>query len=234
MRARPNGTPLMHQTWEKLLFLHWPFLPEQVEPYLPRGLEIDTFNGMAWVGLTPFTVSDLAIMPLPPIPGTDAFHELNLRTYVHVDGVPGIWFFTLEASKLLPTLAARALYWLDYRHSNIIFRNKGERFEFIAHREDDEIDADFAATWSPGKLLRMPETDSLEFFLMERYALFAARDQNLVQARIYHAPWQLHSVDLLSFETTMFDWLGLPNPIAEPLVHYSPKQNVEVWAPTPV
>jgi uncharacterized protein len=233
MRGRPNGTPLMQQTWEKLLFLHWPFSPEQVEAYLPRGLEIDTFNGVAWVGLTPFTVSNLSVMPLPPIPGTDSFHELNLRTYVHANGVPGVWFFSLEASKLLPTLAARAFYWLDYRFSNIIFRSRSGNLEFIAHREDDGINAEFAATWSPGKLLPMPQIESLEFFLTERYALFAAREEQLVQARIYHTPWQLYSADLLSFETTMFDWLGLPNPIAEPLVHYSPIQKVEVWAPTP-
>lgn len=233
MRGRPEGMPVMHQTWEKLLFMHWPFAPEMVQPYLPRGLEIDTFNGVAWVGLTPFTISNFALTPLPPIPGASSFHELNLRTYAHVNGVPGVWFFTLEASKLLPVIGARTFYWLDYRHSDMIFRTKGDRLEFIAHRED-KINADFEAEWIPGEALPMPETDSLDFFLVERYALFAARENQLMQARIYHTPWELHSAELISFETTMFDWLGLPNPIAEPLLHYSPVQNVEIWAPTPL
>src|SRR5690349_15514782 len=110
MRGKPDGMPIMHQTWEKLLFLHWPFPAEEVRRFVPEQLEIDIFNGVAWVALTPFTVSELNLTSLPPIPGTSSFHELNLRTYVHANGVPGIWFFTLEASKLLPTLAARAFY----------------------------------------------------------------------------------------------------------------------------
>jgi uncharacterized protein len=232
MRGRPPGTPIMHQNWEKLLFLHWPFAIDEVRPLIPDGLELDTFNGVAWVGLTPFTVTDLALHPLPPIPGTSSFHELNMRTYVHRNGEPGVWFFTLEASKLLPTLAARALYWLDYRLSEMVFRTKGVPFEFVAHRTGD-IDADFAASWVPGKLLPAAETESLEFFLTERYALYSARDNALVQVRIYHAPWQLHSVEALTLETTMFDWLGLPEPTVEPLAHFSTMERVEVWAPTP-
>lgn len=232
MRGRPEGMPIMQQNWEKLLFLHWPFSPEHIRPHVPEGLEIDTFNGVAWVGLTPFTVNDLAITPLPPIPGTSSFHELNMRTYVHRNGVPGVWFFTLEASKLLPTLAARAFYWLDYRLSEMVYRTKGEPFEFVAHRSD-KVDADFEAAWVPGSLLPSPDTESLEFFLTERYVLYAAREREIVQARVYHAPWQLHSAELLDLETTMFDWLGVPEPIAEPLVHYSPLQKVEVWPPTP-
>lgn len=179
MRGRPHGTPIMHQTWEKLLFLHWPVAPELLRPHVPEQLEIDTFNGIAWIALTPFTVSNLALTSLPPIPGTSSFHELNLRTYVHANGVPGIWFFTLEASKLLPTLGARAFFWLDYRHSEIVFRTKADRLDFVARRSDNP-DADFAASWRPGELLPAPETDSLSFFLTERYALFAAKEKELL------------------------------------------------------
>jgi uncharacterized protein YqjF (DUF2071 family) len=233
MRARPNGTALMHQTWEKLLFMHWPFAPEMVQSFLPRGLDVDTFNGVAWVALTPFTISNLTLTGLPAIPGASSFHELNLRTYVHANGIPGVWFFSLEASKLLPVIGARTFYWLNYRHSDMIFRDKSDKLEFIAHRED-KINADFQATWIPGEVLPEPEPDSLEFFLVERYALYAARDNQLMQARIYHSPWELRSAELLSFETTMFDWLGLPNPIAEPLLHFSTVLNVDVWPPVPV
>src|SRR5687767_11115562 len=107
MRARPEGSPVMHQNWENLLFLHWPIDPVAIRPLIPEGLEIDTFDGKAWIGITPFALTGLRVLSMPPIPGLDLFIELNVRTYVQYKGVPGIWFFSLDVSKLIPVLAAR-------------------------------------------------------------------------------------------------------------------------------
>src|SRR5947209_1077258 len=106
MRARPEGSPVVHQRWDNLLFLHWPVGPDLLRALIPSALDIDTFEGQAWIGITPFRLADLRIASLPPVPGLNAFDELNVRTYVVFNGIPGVWFFSLDASLLLATVAA--------------------------------------------------------------------------------------------------------------------------------
>src|ERR1041385_3822856 len=102
MRSRPHGSPVMHQNWDNLLFLHWPIEPEALRPLVPAELQIDTFENQAWLSMSPFALTGLRMLSLPPIPGLNSFLELNVRTYVHRNGIPGIWFFSLDASKLIP------------------------------------------------------------------------------------------------------------------------------------
>src|SRR5881296_4376481 len=101
MRARPQGSPVMYQNWGNLLFLHWPIDPTSIRPLIPEELEIDTSDGKAWLGITPFAMTGVRFVALPPVPGLESFLELNVRTYVHFKGMPGIWFFSLDASKLI-------------------------------------------------------------------------------------------------------------------------------------
>src|SRR5438270_8598357 len=89
IRSRPEGSQVMEQNWENLLFLHWSFEESAVRPFVPAALDIDTFDGKAWVGITPFKVTGLRLLSLPPIPLLDSFHEINVRTYVVHNGVPG-------------------------------------------------------------------------------------------------------------------------------------------------
>jgi uncharacterized protein len=91
IRTRPPGSPLMQQNWEELLFLHWPMQPSLIQALLPERLTLDTFDGKAWIGVTPFTLTGLRPVGLPAIPGLSSFHELNVRTYVQYEGVPGLW-----------------------------------------------------------------------------------------------------------------------------------------------
>lgn len=230
MRGRPEGTPLMHQRWEKLLFLHWPVAPELLRPHVPEGLELDLFDGKAWLGITPFTIPKLNATGLPAIPGLRSFHEFNVRTYVYRNGVPGIWFFSLEASKLIPTVAARLFYSLPYRKSDISFRTYAHSFSFSSHRSAP-MDADFVVRWKAGLPLPAPAIDSLEFFLVERYCLFAANGGEISSTRIYHVPWTLRGVTSLEFYSTMFTSLGLPRPDTTPIAFYANSQEVDLWAP---
>jgi uncharacterized protein YqjF (DUF2071 family) len=104
----------MRQHWGKLLFMHWAIDPEFLRPLIPSQLSIDTFDGKAWIGVVPFTMWGIRASFLPPIPGTSAFHELNVRTYVHFKGVPGVWFFSLDAASSLAVWGARTFYHLPY------------------------------------------------------------------------------------------------------------------------
>jgi uncharacterized protein len=231
MRARPEGTPVMEQAWEDLLFLHWPVEEEVIRPLIPEKLAIDTFEGNAWIGITPFRLTGLRLLSLPPIPGFSEFNEINVRTYVVHDGKPGIWFFSLDASKMIATIGARVFFGLPYYSAGIEFLKAQREYRFDMRREIG-TDAHFRSHWTRGMRLRAPDTDSLAFFLVERYALFTEALGNLNMTRVYHHPWILDEVTKVSIESTLVSALGLAEPAGEPLAHFSScPMTVQVWAP---
>src|SRR5262250_330528 len=94
VRERPSGSPVMFQSWHKLLFMHWQIPAAALRQLVPHRLTIDTFEGKAWVAVTPFTLRGTRPTFTPPLPWVSNFHEINVRTYVFLDGVPGVWFFS--------------------------------------------------------------------------------------------------------------------------------------------
>ncbi len=90
--------PIMRQRWERLTFLHWPFEPADVQRLLPKGLDVETYDGAAWVALVPFFMR-VATPGERRVPWASNFCETNVRTYVR-DGAgrSGIWFFSLDAA----------------------------------------------------------------------------------------------------------------------------------------
>ncbi len=233
MRARPAGSPVMHQNWERLLFLHWPVAESTVRPLIPDELEIDTFDDKAWIGITPFSLTGLHLGSLPEVPGLDAFLELNVRTYVHYRGMPGVWFFSLDASKLIPSVAARLLFALPYYKADMEFTTSSGEFHFASRRSIGPPAA-FEARWRTGLRLREPALASLAFFLVERYALFSHVSGKILMTRVYHHPWILDEAVVRSLQSSMISPLGLPEPQGEPLAHFAESLSVDVWAPSAV
>jgi len=222
----------MHQNWENLLFLHWAFDPMDIRPLVPPELEIDVFADRAWVGVTPFRMTGVRLHSLPEIPGLNTFLELNVRTYVHHQGVPGVYFFSLDASRLVPTVAARMFYFLPYFKADMEFTENDGEFRFSSRRLNSH--ARFEAHWRSGQRLRDPSVDSLAFFLVERYALFVGIGKQVHMVRIYHHPWILDEAIVSSWESTVISTLGISQPGEAPLAHFSRFLNVEAWEPLPV
>jgi uncharacterized protein len=230
LRERPDGRPIMHQAWGKLLFMHWRIDAELLRSWIPKELEIDTYDGSAWVAIAPFTMWDVRALPpfLPAIPGLNSMHELNVRTYVYLDDVPGVWFFSLDCNSAAAVLAARTFFFLPYYDAEIDLEQEGDTIDYSLERTDDPP-AEFAASWTIGETLRYSHPGSLEFFLTERYCLYSERDGSLYRARIHHPPWPLQKAALSSFDSTMIEALGLPTPEGEPLLHYAEEVNVDIW-----
>lgn len=228
-RGRPPGSSILEQTWSDLLFMHWPINAQLMRPLIPAPLEIDLFEKHAWIGITPFTIGNQRIEGLPQIPGLSSFHEVNVRTYVHYRGVPGVWFFSLDASKFVPALAARLFYSLPYHKASIEFQTTAAGTMRFAARRENAAKAELEVMWREGINLRSPDESSLAFFLAERYCLYSADQDHLYQTRIYHAPWQLRDAELINFRSTLFSAIGLPEAATPPLLHFARKQNVEVW-----
>ena len=229
-RAKPEGEPIMHQRWENLIFLHWPIEPALLRPLIPEPLQIDIFDGQAWLGITPFALNNLHITHLPPVPGLSAFHELNVRTYVHYRDFPGVWFFSLDASKLIPAIAARLFFMLPYYKAEIAFAQREGKYQFALNRDGPPA-ARFQASWRVGLRLRDPDVESLAFFLVERYCYFAAAAEGAYMTRIYHHPWILEEAFVESFASTMLAPLGLPDRTGAPLAHFSRSMDVDIWQP---
>ena len=178
LRQPPTGPPLMRQRWGDLLFMHWPVPAAVLAPFLPPRLALDLYDGHAWLAVVPFRMWDVRTRFTPPIPGANQFLELNVRTYVHLDGVPGVWFLSLDATNALAVWAARTFFHLPYLRARMtLARPAPGQVRYAAHRTHAGAPAaHFATTWAVGELFPATEAapGSLAFFLTERYCLYAA------------------------------------------------------------
>lgn len=189
VRARPAGWPIIYQHWGNLLFLHWSLPAESLRPLIPDPMIIDTFDGVAGIGITPFTMWGLRPAFLPLIPFLSESHELNVRTYVHLDGVPGIWFFSLDASNPIAALGARLTFHLPYFSARMTLKRRNHTLRFASSRNHPHAaPAEFEAAWIAGDKLPQSDPGSLQFFLTEQYALYSDRGAALYRARIFHRP----------------------------------------------
>ncbi len=220
----------MRQQWGKLLFMHWRMDARQLRQLVPAELEIDTFDGSAWIGVIPFTMWGIRASFLPPVPGTSAFHELNVRTYVTYRGVPGVWFLSLDAENKLAVWGARKFYSLPYFKARMALQQTRETITYSSMREDKRgAPAAFAATWTIGEKLQESQPGSREFFLTERYSLYSKHRGAVRRARIHHPRWPLQSAQLVSLESSMIEAQGLPVPEGEAFVHYAEKITADIW-----
>jgi uncharacterized protein len=231
IRERPDGQPLMHQAWGKLLFMHWRIDEKELRRLIPAQLEIDTFDGTGWIGIIPFTMWDIRALPpfVPAVPGLSAAHELNVRTYVHYDNVPGVWFFSLDCSSPAAVMAARTFYHLPYYNANIDLVQDRNTIDYTLARSDDPPAA-FKASWNVGEMKPFSHPESLDFFLTERYCLYSESGGDLYRARIFHQPWPLQEATINSYRTTMIESLGVKSPKGEPVLHYAEEIEVDIWA----
>ena len=233
LREPPLGTPLMRQEWDELLFLHWPIAPELLRPHLPPGLEPDLHDGTAWLAVVPFRMHGVRTRISPPVPGARDFLELNVRTYVHHNGVPGVWFFSLDAGNPLAVWAARTFFNLPYLRATMRLDRPGPDLrQFTATRTHAGVPpAHLRATWKLGAPLPPAEPGSLAFFLTERYCLYASnrKQTKLYRGRVAHAPWPLRTAQLLHYESTLVESHGLPTPAGPPLVLAGGPVSVALW-----
>jgi len=233
MRRRPEGVPLMHQNWSKLLFMHWRIDAKLLRPLVPSQLKIDVFDDSAWIGVVPFTMWGIRASFLPPIPGTSAFHELNVRTYVHHRGVPSVWFLSLDAASKLAVWGARKFYYLPYFYARMSLEQTGNTIRYSSSRNDRRgAPAELHTKWNIGELMaqrRGSTPDSLEIFLTERYCLDTVHNGRLYRARIHHGPWPLQNAELISHNSTMVESHGLLTPQGDPLLHYCEELSVDIW-----
>ena len=213
------------QTWEDLLFAHWRVPVDAVPEHVPPQLEVETYDGDAWVGVVPFRLTNLRARGMLPFPRISAFLELNVRTCVLAGDRPGIWFFSLDAASRLAVEVARRTYRLPYFHARMHERHRGEWVEYECARIE-EPGRVFSGRYRPTGAVAKAEPGSLEWFLMERYCLYTTDDAGrLYTAEIHHELWPLQpaeaEIELVSISPVELD--------GEPVCHFSRRQDVLVW-----
>ncbi|HCN76473.1 MAG TPA: hypothetical protein DIT13_04655 [Verrucomicrobiales bacterium] len=231
LRAPPARPFVMHQRWGNLLFLHWSFDPKVIQATLPAGLQVDTFEGRAWVGVVPFEMRGIRPRFCPPVPGVSDFLEMNLRTYVHdSNGAPGVWFYSLDCDQPLAVRVARAFFHLPYHHARMSLKISAEgMLRYRSQRRSDDHES--AIDYRLGTTVRHARRDTLEYFLAERYLLYALAPSGLHTGRVHHAPYPLVNAEVAEWDTRLFALAGLPEPARAPEhVLGSPGVKVRVWA----
>ena len=167
------------------------------------------------------------------MPGVSAFHEANVRTYVHLDGAePGVWFFSLDAASTLAVRLARARWGLPYFRARMNLETDGPIIDYQSQRLwPTPIPADVHLRWRIGET-RVPATaGSLEHFLVERYVLYTQRARgNLLRGRVHHPPYPLTDAALIHLEESLMAAAGIARPKGPVSVLYSPGVDVEVFA----
>jgi uncharacterized protein len=231
----PVARAAMVQWWDELTFLHWRFEPSDVQRLLPPGLEVETCDGSAWVGLVPFFLR-VGLPGVRPVPWLSEFAETNVRTYVRsADGASGVWFFSLDAARLGAVLVARSTYRLPYFWSRMRLHREGNAVRYECRRRSPgPRGATSRVTIDVGDPFEPHHLSELDHFLTARWALFSAPRSGLRHARAFHDPWPLHRARARHVQDELVMAAGLPEPRGEPLVHYSPSVEVRIGWPSEV
>ena len=244
----PHGAWRWRQSWRDLLFAHWPVPVQAVRRLIPPGLEVDTFDGATWLGIVPFRMAGVMLRPLPDLPWISAFPELNVRVYVTRDGKPGVWFLSLDATRLPAVIAARQLFHLPYHWADIDITETGGGFDYRCRRrsplpkgegarspslrEGNSYRPMLVAHYHPTSPVYSAAPGTLEHWLTERYSLYAVMPNGILfRTEVHHHPWPLQHAAAEFEVNTISAAGGLPVSDPPPLLHFARRIDVVIWSP---
>jgi uncharacterized protein YqjF (DUF2071 family) len=222
----PSHEWTWRQSWRDLLFAHWPVPASLLRPLVPAGLELQEFDGSAWLGLVPFRMAGVMRRPFPDLPWVSEFPELNVRTYVERHGKPGVWFLSLDATNPLAVWAARRFFHLPYYRARMTLTEDFGTYRYASSRPG----AAFTGTYAPTSDPYLAQPGTIEHWLTERYCLYAkAPDGSLWRNDVHHVPWPLQSARATFDHNSMLEFHGLR--VTEPpaLLHFAKRVDVVVW-----
>jgi uncharacterized protein len=204
---------------------------EELQRVVPDELPLDTFDGSAWLGVTPFHVAAVRVRGLPHLPGVTSFGETNVRTYTTIGGKPGVYFISLDAASRLAVAGARRTYRLPYFHARISTRRTERSIDYrLSRAADDGPPAELFLSYGADGAPVQARPGSLGYFLAERYCLYTLdENRRVLRADIHHPPWPLQPAVAEIERNTMGAQIG-QRLEGEPLLHIAARQDVLVWS----
>jgi uncharacterized protein len=227
--------PVLRMRWESLTYLHWDLDPDVVAARLPGGLEPDLCQGRAWVGLIPFRMAGIALGNRGKLP-YGRFPETNVRTYViGPDGGRGVYFHSLDVTRLAPTVVARTSYRLPYCWSRMRIEEQGSQVTYLARRRwPGPRGASSRVVVEVGEPLTAGEIDPLDDFLSARWSLYEVTPGGrILRALVEHDPWPLRRATAHVVDDALLAAAGYPElPARAPVsVRYGGAVDVRVGPP---
>lgn len=228
----PTGPWVLRQSWNNLLFAHWPLPPEVIAATLPPGLPVDTYENQAWLSIVPFQMRGVRPRNLPSVPWLSDFDELNLRTYVVRDGRPGVFFYSLDAANPVAVAFARRFFQLPYFNARVALAREGETFHFTSTRlpQRGVPGATFTARYRPTGPVQIAASGTLDDWLTSRYCFYSAdRRGGLYRCEIQHAPWPIQPAEAEIIENQLPAIGGFTLPATPPRLQFSATQDIVAW-----
>lgn len=228
----PDREWSIHMIWHDLLFLHWPVPIGVLRPLIPSQLDIDIFDGKAWIGIVPFTMSEVYLRTPFRVSLPSRFCELNVRTYVTTNGKPGVWFFSLDTESLLTVIGARLNYQLPYYLAKMsAVEDQGSIF-YSSQRKTLLRPSEFVSRYKSKTPAEFTKKGSLEYWLTERYRLYTqTRFGRIAFSDIHHEPWPLQTADCDIYKNTMHGQLnGVPPLTDKPFALFAKRLEVVAWS----
>jgi uncharacterized protein YqjF (DUF2071 family) len=228
----PAGPWVMAQSWHDLLFAHWPVDTAMLRLLLPPQLQVDTFEGQAWLAVVPFRMTGVRLRGTLAVPWLSAFPELNVRAYVTSGGKPGVWFFSLDAGNSLAVAIARAWFHLPYFRARMRCAERDGWIHYQSERTHHRAPtAELKGRYRPVGEAFSPHPGTLEHFLTERYCLYTTNGRGqIIRGEIHHPPWLLQRAEAEFEQNSMTESLEIALE-SRPLLHFARRQDVLVWPP---
>lgn len=221
------------QRWHDLLFAHWRIEPERLQQLLPDPLQIEQYDGSAWLAVVPFAMTGVRTRGVPGLPLVSSFLEMNVRTYARYGDTSGVYFFSLDAASRVAVAAARRWFHLPYFNARMELRRRADWIDYQSSRNHRGADrAHIALSYRPTGPDEVASAGTLEHFLVERYRLLAnRRDGGILTGEIHHGPWLLQPADVEIHRNSITDWLGIRLDRPPDHVRFARFQDVYIWRP---
>jgi uncharacterized protein YqjF (DUF2071 family) len=223
----------MRMRWVDLLFAHWPVEIDAIRRLIPHDLEIDTYEGQAYLGIVPFRMEDVAPRGLPAPPRFGSFSEVNVRTYVRYRDRPGVWFQSLDAASRLAVEGARAAFHLPYFHASMAVDRDGDTVRYRSDRRDRRgPSAALEVRYRPTGAPEYAPAGTLDAWLTDRLRLFAVDGRGRVlRTEIRHAPWPLRPATAEFSVESLAAAQGIDLPLQPSHVRFVDRLDVVAWWP---
>ncbi len=224
---RPDQKPVGFQKWRSLLFMHWAIPEEVLRPLVPESLELDLFDGVAYVGVVPFAMRHVRPWWCPE--GLSfQFFETNVRTYVTYRNRPGVYFFSLDAASRIGVWVARKFWGLPYHFAEMSLKQVENSIAYSSVRPTSGVRHDSHCLI--GESLAQSVLGSIEFFFLERYLLFLEQAGIVLTGQVHHRPYPVRNAEILSIRDDLLTATGFESCTGLPeFAHYSTGVDVEIY-----